>query len=620
MTKTCVDKKFWFENPGALFSNVQVVPIGSLAEQMNAITRVVLIIGVIMWLFNFKYTLHFLFISLTFIIIIYYIQRRTMKAQENYSGVIEYYEPGVVEHYEPLLGSERPERPRTRSDLIQVQPYNMKNLAPTTTVMVDGQKIAKTIIPTSEILPFYNDAVSIDPPNPFAVGLNQSLAGNGAHPATKIKPVVVPPIYSLDYWKDNNLITFSQINTAGPQEDMYMSGYAESTCCDYLSPGTELVPNGNVKVNTVIGGGFRENFNGGCGPQDRLIPAQNRKMSSCTNSGGQIRSPVPVEDRPYIPTMQIRNPGVNVPFIRESYAPRNGCSNRTPASSCASSGIVSPRPVEDIPFIPVMRTSKPSMPVVGTPFVENYEYETVDNPRQVFVQPNQSGWVNTTCGYSADQVFEAGLPSNLPAGNCEQSPYLKQYNENLFTQTITPGVYTRNQVNEPINSNIGISFQQQFEPVSCKRDDKGLIYTQHDPRIIEPVEESDIPEGAVYDKANYDNVYDPRFYGYGTSYRSYNEPVTNQTRFFYDDINAVRMPTYITRSKIDHLPYADTYQSPPDGAENGNIHNPHIRALAQDSWLRDSLAFRNDLTERQMRKINSEAWQKRQFPNSLRLV
>jgi hypothetical protein len=197
---------------------------------------------------------------------------------------------------------------------------------------------------------------------------------------------------------------------------------------------------------------------------------------------------------------------------------------------------------------------------------------------------------------------------------------MKRYNENLFTSIVTPGVYTRNQVNEPINSNIGISFQQQFEPTTCLRDDnRGLIYTQHDPRIIEPVLE-DIPQDVVEDKANYDNVYDPRFYGYGTSYRSYNEPMVNQTRFFYDDVNAIRMPSYITRSKIDHLPFADTYESPPQGSEFGNVHNPHIRALAQDAWLRDSLEFRNDLTERRMRKINSEAWQKRQFPNSARPV
>jgi hypothetical protein len=191
---------------------------------------------------------------------------------------------------------------------------------------------------------------------------------------------------------------------------------------------------------------------------------------------------------------------------------------------------------------------------------------------------------------------------------------MSQYNKNLFTQIVTPDNYSFNQVNEPINSNIGISFTQQFEPVTCKRDDKGLTYTLHDPRIIEPV--SEIPQQQV--KPNYDNVYDPRFYGYGTSYRSYLEPVTGQTRFMYEDVNAIRMPNYVTRSKIDHLPYADHYGPMEAGSEMGNVHNPHIRYLAQDSFLRDSLQFRDDLQQRLMRKVNAEGWQKRMYPNSMR--
>ena len=43
------------------------------------------------------------------------------------------------------------------------------------------------------------------------------------------------------------------------------------------------------------------------------------------------------------------------------------------------------------------------------------------------------------------------------------------------------------------------------------------------------------------------NVYDPRFTGYGTSYRAYNEPVTGQTRFYYDDVNAMECQTILLK-------------------------------------------------------------------------
>ena len=262
--------------------------------------------------------------------------------------------------------------------------------------------------------------------------------------------------------------------------------------------------------------------------------------------------------------------------------------------NCRGRGIVAPVPVQSTIQIPYIKEGYNSL------------------PSNVMVMPEQPGMMNTSCGYNPEQIFNSNLPSNYPAGNCEQSPFLKKFNENLYTQIVTPGVYTRNEINEPINSNIGISLQQQFEPTTVTRDEKGLHYLQHDPRVVS----TNLPVQEKYEKdePNYDNVYDPRFSGYGTSYRSYFEPVTGQTRFMYDDVNAIRMPNYVVRSKIDHLPYADTYGPIQEGSEFGNIHNPHIRYLAQDSWMRDSLDFRNDMTQLLMRKRNSEAWQQRQAP------
>jgi hypothetical protein len=487
-------------------------------KSFNNMLQIIFGIFLILLLIDSKYCYIFLLISLLFIIVIYYFRKNKMyKCNEK---------------------------------------FEFSNLSTSENKNINGKVYRQTSIQTPEPIPFCNDYISIEPQTPVTYGLNQRLAGT-ANPKTNIAPVVLPPIYDLEYWKDNNMIQFSAINTKGVQEDMYLSGYAESTCCDYLPQGTTISPSeNNIKKETTVGGRTIENY--------------------------QIVSPTPVEDIPDIIGKRRK--------VIEGY-----------------SNINSPTPVEDIPDIIGHRRK----------VIEGYaEFETIENPKKVKVIGNQSGWVNTSCGYNPEQVYKSSLPSNYSAGNCEQDPSLKQYNENLFTQTITPGVYTRSQINEPINSNIGISFQQQFEPVTCHNDDKGLHYLQHDPRIIEPA----ILRPKPVDQATYDNVYDPRFYGYGTSYRSYNEPVTGQTRFMYDDINSIRMPNYITRSKIDHLPYADKYGPMEEGSEFGNVHNPHIKYLAQDSWLRDSLEFRNDLSERRMRKINSEAWQKRQSPLGPRRV
>ena len=435
-------------------------------------------------------------------------------------------------------------------------PANLSALAPQSVrTAADGKRYTENLIQTPEALTFCNDNVSIDPPVKASTSMNQWLTtGRGmrntkgelldAYPVTKIAPVIVAPSHDLSYWRDNEMIVHSAINTEGVQKDMYLSGYAESTCCGYIGNGASLVPEE-----------IKENYSMPCqGPQ-------------------KIRAPTPGQERVFIPTIQ------------ENYSmPCQGPQR-----------IRAPTPGQERVFIPTLHGEQ----LAGAQLVEGF----APDPR-----PNQPGWVNTSCGYNPSQI-DHGLPSNLSVGNCQTDPALDRFNTNLFTEIVTPGVYTRTQVNEPINSNIGISFQQQFEPVSCKRDDKGLTYTQHDPRVYTPPPRVEEPQGV-----NYDNVYDPRFYGYGTSYRSYIDPLTGQPRFAYDDVNAVRHPNYIVRSKIDHLPYADQYGSVKEGSENGTVFTPLIRTLAQDSWLRDTLEFRNDMTERLMRKKNAEAWQRRAAP------
>jgi hypothetical protein len=257
------------------------------------------------------------------------------------------------------------------------------------------------------------------------------------------------------------------------------------------------------------------------------------------------------------------------------------------------------------------------------PVQENFEFPYLktapgpDGGAQRYVQPElPGGMVNTSCGYNPQQLFSAGLPTNFPAGNCMQNPAMKQFNDNLFTQTIQPDVYTRSQIDEPINSNMGISFTQQFPPTTCKTDPmSGVVnYTEHDPRLYTPGLE--VPNMCTASPITTDNVYDPRFTGYGTSYRSYTDDNLGQTKFYYDDVNAVRMPNYLVRSNVDHQPFADQYGPLQKGDEYGNPRNADIHALANDAFLNASIQQRTDLQQSLMRKVNAEQWQRRLAPIS----
>jgi len=164
----------------------------------------------------------------------------------------------------------------------------------------------------------------------------------------------------------------------------------------------------------------------------------------------------------------------------------------------------------------------------------------------------------------------------------------ERYRDQVMTQTLQPGVYQKSTVGEPINSMVGVSYQQQFLPTVVQQSADEIKFTQ-------------VPD--------YSNVYDPRFTGYGASDRVYIEPMTGQARFFYGDVDAVRMPNYITRSKVDSLPWAPTYG--PDVPMHG--YGDH-RQLANNAYHDSALVFRTEMQERLMRKRNAEMWQRRVAP------
>ncbi len=266
------------------------------------------------------------------------------------------------------------------------------------------------------------------------------------------------------------------------------------------------------------------------------------------------------------------------------------------------------RPVTKIPKLPSSTIQVPLVVTSNNNFIEHYELPYDKELYNQNLRINQNGLVNTECGYNPNQL-KYNLPSNLSVGNCERQNEFTDYNNNLFTQNIQPDIYTKSEIIEPINSNIGISFTQQFKPTTYSIDEKGLTFTEHDPLLYNQPQSRQQPMGITES-----NVYDPRFYGYGTSYRSYTDEVTGQTRFYYDDINSIRMPNYISRSNIDFAKYADTYGPLNNSNKNGNPNNSDIRALANNSFLTSSLQQRTELQERLLRKRNNEMWQLRKYP------
>ena len=396
----------------------------------------------------------------------------------------------------------------------------------------------------------YDEVVNVN--DPEYMSINQKLVGV-QNPKTNIPPVIVPPSHDLSYWKANNLVTHSAINYS-TQQDAYQSGFQVSSC----SMGANRKEKYD-NVNTL-------------NPGDIIY--EEPEYDTVTNEYEHPQIVYEKEDKE-------KPHHIDPPF---------------------DSGIQ-----------PIRQLDPPEQPQplpidIVDSILETYEQNDKHvNHRQYRKKllPNYNGQVNTACGYNPSQIKKSGLPSNYPAGNCEQDPSMKEYNERMFTQIIEPGIYSYNQINEPINANMGISFTQQFEPTTIVKNKNGITFVEHDPRLDDYVIEA--PE-TNDDIIGVSDVYDPRFYGYGTSYRSYLDKNIGQTRYMYDDVNAIRAPNYIVRSKIDNQKFADCYGR--SQFENGDV----MRSMVNEAFTNDAIEFRTGLQNSLMRKVNAEKWQQRQMP------
>lgn len=184
--------------------------------------------------------------------------------------------------------------------------------------------------------------------------------------------------------------------------------------------------------------------------------------------------------------------------------------------------------------------------------------------------------------------------------------------KNIYMQTLQPGIYSTIDTNEPISSNIGISYQPQFKHVLKSSNGDKVTYTESN--NFGELINSDFNTESVIQTPTIYNTFDPRFNGYGSDNRSYIDNTTGQQRFFYDDINAIKMPNYVSRSNIDFMNAADSYGPIRDGYEHGNPNTKDIREIAELNYLNSTLQFRSDLQESLMRKRNSEMHQLRIAP------
>lgn len=396
---------------------------------------------------------------------------------------------------------------------------------------------------------------------------NKQLAG-GPSARSGIPAVIAPPSHSEEYWKTNDFLVRSGINSESTV-DLTRSGYLVRNDETYpvnastgipTSPSTlkeSYINDPKTYINTT-----HDLYN-------------NNHESSLIKNG----------------TMLDNDTSISQNTTKEDFKQSSAVNSSTEYKFTTN---LNPDERKTIVAPPDQCSTKN--------YIENIPCEK----KIVTVGPIEDEMINMPYGYNPDQLEISNIPSNLPSSMIQRNPIFNSYNKDIFTTTIQPGVYSRTEIIEPLNSNIGISFPQQFEPVVCEKSSNGgVTFVQKDHRIQPVNQEVNItPPGP-----NESNVYDPRFTGYGTNYRAYIDKMTGQPRFYYDDVMVHRQNNFITRNKLDFTDF---------GVKNNDINqqytNSEIRNLAQNHFTDNTIDFRTQLQTRLLRKANVNSWQQKVAP------
>lgn len=215
--------------------------------------------------------------------------------------------------------------------------------------------------------------------------------------------------------------------------------------------------------------------------------------------------------------------------------------------------------------------------------------------------------------------------------------FFKQPDSRLFLQNVQPNIYSYSVDLTPINSNLGISYTPQVPPkfrdqvYNAPENATYPIYTRVDPQLIrddgvparlmeQPMRNDWSAQYSSYNAApgsiNVEDIYDPRFTGYSAGqYRSYQDVNLGQVAYNYSDVDAYKFPNYITRAKTDFIEFKTPMgQIRPYYVREASLDD--VRPYVENQWTQDSMYFRENLMEEQMRGANARRWQYRYAPLS----
>jgi hypothetical protein len=213
-------------------------------------------------------------------------------------------------------------------------------------------------------------------------------------------------------------------------------------------------------------------------------------------------------------------------------------------------------------------------------------------------------------------------PCSLGISNCEKSPGFYCSNKQVYKQNIQPN-------NEPTTyqnlNTLGLSSATDYTQIDCKNFNGGCAggYAGHNPKLFDSaraqlllLDRPHLSGGVAVGNVCHDEIYTPYFRNYGKNYTSYKDINAGQIQYYVDSdtSGAYFRPNFPEPALVTHEVFIDPM---------GSIKPQYNRETFQkygwdscnkdncDSFTHDTLEFRQELMEKQMRKINQQRWQSR---------
>lgn len=592
------EENFWIYDLCALIRQINFIPYGDISSgsRLNAVTRLVLLIFIIMYICKYKYAVVFLIIALTFLISVHFCYRSNLM-----NRIIT-----TKENFETLSLHDN----KMKSMKAENIDYSYNNHA--------YNKFNKPLgyYPTDNNLNQNTVDSSYVTPNTQVdkeAGIQYYTPNHGINKNMFIEPLIVPRSLDREVWAQPstypsgmNNVTFQDVTEANnfPNGVNNYALYKDGKV-PYTRDDRSIYSNQGSWIEQA---------------ENPMITIENMKRANeIEYKQKQAQTHLEEEKKRY----------EEMKFQYDMKQLENKLGNTTPTKFINNKkNNIATKYVNN-----EMQNGKGITSVDSILKPNGNDYYALDQTATI---NNRYGKQNVT---TIDSVMSKEGDANFMI---EPSPtytytdeYFNQPERRIYMQDIQPNIYSYSVDQEPINNNIGISYTPQVLPrfrdqVYNENGQSYPLYTRVDPQLVR----DDGTQGQMYEQPergpwsakysnwsppagsiNFEDIYDPRFTSYGDPYRSYTDVNLGQVQYYYSDIDAYKRPNFIIRSKVDFVdfktpngdvkPYYERYSNLQD-----------VKDIVQNRYDADQLSFREDLMSLQMSKRNSEMYQLRMAPLS----